>query len=163
MKKAVLLIGLYLLPFFLFAQVNHSNELFKILKANDSLLFNLGFNNCDLSQFEKLVSENFEFYHDQAGITSTKAAFILGVKNGLCKLPYKPVRELEENSLEVFPLQNEGVLYGAIQTGRHSFYAIEKDKPRRLTSTAKFTHVWLIENGVWKLSRGLSYDHGPGN
>src|SRR5262249_421878 len=39
------------------------------------------------------------------------------------------------------------------------FYAQEKGRPEYLTSTAKFTHVWLLENGKWKLSRALSYDH----
>ena len=115
------------------------------------MLFYVGFNTCDISQFEELVSDNFEFYHDQAGITSGKAAFIAGIKDGLCKLNYKARRQLIENTLEVYPLEKNGVLYGAIQTGVHQFYAIEKDKPEYLTSTAKFTHIWLLENERWKL------------
>jgi hypothetical protein len=134
-------------------------QLYQTLKSNDSLLFNVGFNNCDISQFEKLISEDFEFYHDEAGITQSKTAFISGIQNGLCKLNYKPRRELVNGSLHVYPLKKKGVLYGAIQTGEHQFYAVEKDKSEKQTSTAKFTHVWLLENGEWKLSRGLSYDH----
>ena len=61
--------------------------------------------------------------------------------------------------MEVFPLEKNNVLYGAIQMGDHRFYAEEKDKSLRLTSVAKFTHVWLLEKGSWKLSRGLSYNH----
>jgi len=143
----------------LYAQVDKSSELFKTLKAKDSLLFNVGFNTCDISQFENLVSDNFEFYHDKAGMTLSKSAFISSIKDGLCKLDYKPRRELIENSVQVFPLEKNGVLYGAIQMGTHKFYAIEKDKAEYLTDVAKFTHVWLLENGNWKLSRGLSYDH----
>src|SRR5690606_33606843 len=64
-----------------------------------------------------------------------------------------------KNSLEIYPLKNNGVLYGAIETGIHHFYAIKKDSTEYLTSIAKFNHVWLLENGNWKLSKGLSYDH----
>src|ERR1035437_5578499 len=159
MKTTIISILLFLTSFSLYAQVDKSSELFKTLKAKDSLLFNVGFNTCDISQFENLVSDNFEFYHDKAGMTLSKAAFISGIKDGLCKLDYKPRRELVENSLQAFPLEKNGVLYGAIQMGMHRFYAIEKNKIEYLTDVAKFTHVWLLENGNWKLSRGLSYDH----
>jgi CubicO group peptidase (beta-lactamase class C family) len=158
MKLVFLLISL-IAPGMSFSQADDSSQLFNVLKARDSLLFNVGFNTCDIQQFEKLVSDNFEFYHDQAGITNSKAAFIAGIKDGLCKLPYKPQRRLMEHSLEVYPLKKNGLLYGAIQTGVHQFYAVEGDGPPYLTSTAKFTHVWLLESGQWNLSRGLSYDH----
>lgn len=141
------------------AQVEKSSELYKTIKEKDSLLFNIGYNNCDITQFKKLVSDNFEFYHDQGGITNSKSEFIQSIENGLCKLDYKPKRVLDEKTLEIFPLNNNGVLYGAIETGTHNFYAIEKNKDEYLTSAAKFTHLWIIENGNWKLSKGLSYDH----
>lgn len=157
--KSIVLLSVMLLHLGLFAQVNRSTALFKVLKTNDSLLFNVGFNACDIKQFEELISRRFEFYHDKSGVTSSKMAFIASISNGICKLPYKPRRELIEESLEVYPLEKNGVLYGAIQTGRHRFYATEKDKPEYMTGTAKFTHVWLIEEERWKLSRGLSYDH----
>jgi len=142
-----------------FGQIDRSSELYRTLKQKDSLLFNASFNTCDITELENLVSDNFEFYHDKGGITGTKSEFIANTKNGLCKLSYKARRELVEESLEVFPLNKNGVLYGAIQTGRHNFYATEKDKPEYLTSTAVFTHVWLLENGHWRLKRVLSYDH----
>ncbi|MEP7234292.1 MAG: nuclear transport factor 2 family protein [Ignavibacteriota bacterium] len=141
------------------AQVEKSSQLYQTIKSRDSLLFDVGFNQCDIRQFENILSDTFEFYHDKAGITGSKAEFIESIKNVLCKLNYKPRRELEEGSMEVFPLKKSGVLYGAIQIGKHRFYAIEKDKPEHLTSVAKFTHLWLLESGIWKLSRGLSYDH----
>lgn len=159
MKITIISILLFLISINLYAQVKKSSELFKTLQNKDSLLFNVGFNTCDISQFENLVSDNFEFYHDKAGMTLSKSAFISSIKDGLCKLDYKPRRELVENSLQVYPLEKNGVLYGAIQLGTHRFYAIEKNKPEYLTDVAKFTHVWLLENGNWKLSRGLSYDH----
>ncbi|MCB9251495.1 MAG: class A beta-lactamase-related serine hydrolase [Flavobacteriales bacterium] len=159
MRRTMIFFRILLICSNLFAQVDVSTELYKIIKTKDSLLFNVGFNNCDIIQFENLVSDNFEFYHDKSGITSSKSEFISSIKDGICKLTYKPRRELIEGSLEVYPLENNGVLYGAIQIGRHRFYAIEKDKTEHLTSIAKYSHVWLIENGNWKLSRGLSFDH----
>ncbi len=159
MKKYFLLINLLLLTTLITAQVDKSSGLHKTIKEKDSLLFNIGFNNCDITQFKKLVSDNFEFYHDQAGITNSKSKFILGIENELCKLDYKPKRVLDKKSLEIYPLKKNGVLYGAIETGIHSFYAIEKDKEEYLTSIAKFTHLWILEKGNWKLRKGLSYDH----
>ncbi|MHC1777129.1 MAG: nuclear transport factor 2 family protein [Lentimicrobium sp.] len=159
MKTTNLFIFLCLAVTPLFSQVDPSSALFKTLQTQDSLLFEVGFNTCDITQFENLVSNDFEFYHDKSGITATKTDFIAGIRDGLCKMDYKARRELVENSLEVFPLENNGEIYGAIQTGSHRFYEVKDVKPDQLTSTAKFTHVWLLENGSWKLSRGLSYDH----
>lgn len=159
MKKYFLLIHLLFLTTLVTAQIDKSSELYKTIKEKDSLLFNLGFNHCDISQFENLVSENFEFYHDQTGITNSKSDFIKGIEYGLCKLAYKPKRVLVKNSLKVYPLKNNGILYGAIETGIHNFYAIEKENTEYLTSNAKFSHIWILENGNWKLSKGLSYDH----
>lgn len=134
-------------------------ELFKIMRAKDSLMFNIGFNTCDISQFEKLVSENFEFYHDKGGITNGKANFVASIRDGLCKNNYKAIRKLDPGSMEVYPLYSQGKLYGAIQSGRHTFYEVGANKSEKQTSKARFTHLWLLENGEWKFTRGLSYDH----
>lgn len=157
--KPLLLTALLIASAAVFAQENHSPRVYKDLRLCDSLLFDLGFNTCDLQQFEDLISNDFEFYHDQAGSTLSKTAFIRGVREGICQLSYRPRRELVEGSQQVYLLEKNGVLYGAVQTGEHRFYAIEEGQPEKLTSTARFTHVWLLESGVWKLARGLSYDH----
>ncbi len=137
--------------------------LYATLKSKDSLLFNAVFDLCDSMTVKSLTSDDFEFYHDQSGITDSKAGFILSIRS-LCTLSYKPRREVDPASLEVFPLYDQGKLYGAIQSGVHKFYAIEVDKPEYLTSTARFTHLWIIENDAWKLKRVLSYDHqAPGH
>jgi hypothetical protein len=135
-----------------------SRKLFEELKEMDSLVFNLGFNNCDTIQLRNLLSDDLEFYHDQNGLLESKEMLIQQIPN-LCKMNYKPIRVLVENSLKVFPLFSNGKMYGAIQTGEHEFYGEESDKPRYLTSVAKFTHVWVIDGHEWKLKRILSYDH----
>jgi len=161
MKKTGFLLLLLCLTTKLFGQEQHSSELYRTLQEKDSLLFNVGFNTCDIRQFENLISDHFEFYHDLGGITKSKVEFISGIQNGLCKSEYKSRRALLRGSLQVYPLQQNGVLYGAIQTGKHRFYETGKNKQEYPTSIAQFTHVWLLENGVWKFSRGLSYDHQP--
>lgn len=143
----------------LYSQIDQTSSLFKELKTRDSLLFNVGYNTCDLNQFESLLSKDFEFYHDEAGLINSKSAFILSVKKRICNSSLKPSRELVENSLQVYKLEKNGLLYAAIQMGIHRFYSNEINKPKCLTGTAKFTNLWKLENGVWKLSRVFSYDH----
>jgi hypothetical protein len=145
------------------AQVKTDTELYKTIISKDSLLFNIGFNTCDIHQFEDLLSEDFEFFHDKDSI-SLKPQFLYGIKNGLCKSPdkYQSRRELEAGSTEIYPLYQKDVLYGAIQIGIHSFYENMAGQREAYGSTAKFTHVWLLQHGTWKLARSLSYDHQTG-
>ncbi|WP_029270554.1 serine hydrolase [Flavobacterium sp. KJJ] len=150
-----------------FSQEEKKSQLYKTILSKDSLLFNVGFNTCDISQFENLLSDNFEFYHDKDSI-SDKTKFLATLKKGLCGSPatYQSRRALVEGSTEIYPLYKKGVLYGAVQIGIHQFYEKSAQKNESLAnakenfgSTARFTHVWLLENGVWKLKRSLSYDH----
>lgn len=132
------------------AQVSKDSDLFKILKVKDSLMFDVGFNECNLDQIESVLPEHFEFYHDKDGITNTRIAFIQTLKENLCSSGVNTTKRiLEQGSLEVFPLYNNGELYGAIQTGKHSFGSVE----------ARFTNLWLLENDEWKPFRMMSYDH----
>lgn len=135
-----------------------TRALYDTLKLKDSLLFKIGYNHCDTNIVSALTSDDFEFYHDQGGIMESKAQF-LGAIAGLCQTDYKVSRELEKNSLDVFPLYANGKLYGAVQNGKHQFFEESGTSPKRLTSTARFTHLWILENKQWKLKRVLSYDH----
>ncbi len=143
-----------------YSQSAKDSELFRTLKANDSILFEISFNTCDLSVLDNLLAKDLEFYHDQGGITNSKEAFITVMKNGICKEtnPYKSRRELIQNSLEVFPLFTNGELYGALQKGVHRFFETHKGKEKP-GSIAKFSHLWLKENDQWILKRVISYDH----
>ncbi len=141
------------------AQLSKTDTLFLTLKKQDSIFFERSFNLCDLNYLDKAVHADMIFFHDQGGIQH-KTDFIAAVKNNICGNPYqKPIRKLVVNSLEVFPLYQNGRLYGVIQTGLHDFYIREKGKEDRHTSHAKFTHVWLLDNGRWLLREVLSYDH----
>ena len=132
------------------ASTESDQILFNELKARDSLIFNLGYNQCDTVQLRNLLSDDMEFYHDVDGFLKSKEILIQNIPN-LCRMPYKATRELIDNSLQVFPLYANGELYGAIQTGMHEFYGQDENSPRYLTSTAKFTHLWIKEDNDWKL------------
>lgn len=159
--KIILLIISFFFSLFSNAQVDSNSDLYKQLKKNDSLIFESSFNKCKIADVEPLISEDFEFYHDQGGITNTKKKFLVSIEKNICSNPKsKPHRKLVAGSLKVFPLYKNGHLYGAIQTGTHNFYLIEENKTRP-TVSALFTHLWILENKKWMLKRVLSYHHQP--
>ena len=141
------------------AQVAKDSELFMQLKKTDSIFFEETFNKCNLELLETYIPTDFEFYHDINGIQN-RAQFFASFKESLCSNPdKKPIRKVIEESLEVYELKNNGEIYGAIQKGIHLFYIKEPSKELYLTNIAKFTSLWNLENGEWKLARVLSYDH----
>lgn len=141
------------------AQLPKTDSLYLALKQQDSIFFERSFNLCDLDYLDKTTHPEMVFFHDQGGIQH-KAEFMAAVKNNICGNPgQKPIRKAAPQSLEVFPLYSNGQLYGVIQTGIHDFYIRESGKADRHTSRAKFTHVWLLDNGRWLLREVLSYDH----
>lgn len=158
------LLLLFLVSFSLSAQVDKNTDLYKTIISKDSLLFNVGFNTCDISQFETLLTEDFEFYHDKDSI-SDKKKFLHNLRNGLCASPttFQSRRELVSGSTEIYPLYKNKIIYAAIQIGIHRFYETIAGKKEAFGSTARFTHLWLLQKGTWKLSRSLSYDHQSNN
>lgn len=106
------------------------------------------------------VDENLKFYHDNGGFQDKKL-FLERTKQNICGNPnQKPIRKVIESSVEVFPLYNNGELYGVIQTGEHQFFTREKNKKDVLGGETKFTSVWTKKDGNWMISDVLSYDHG---
>jgi CubicO group peptidase (beta-lactamase class C family) len=141
------------------AQIDRNSPLFIELRQQDSIFFERGFNQCDMAYLEQAVADDLKFYHDQSGFQDRKA-FLENTRKNICSNPAKkPIRKVDEASLEVFPLYNNGKLYGAIQHGIHHFYIRETGKDDLWTGTARFSSVWLLEKGIWKLSEVLSYDH----
>lgn len=141
------------------AQVSENTGLFKDIMALDSELFDQGFNQCKPNIFEARTDENLEFFHDKGG-TQNRKQFLEAVKRNICSnLNEKPIRTLVSGSSQVFPLDNNGELYGAIHQGAHQFHTKGKDIATHGYTVAKFTHVWLLRDGIWKLKTALSFDH----
>jgi len=156
--------GLFILILLFFnigqAQMESSSELYRTVLKLDSILFENGFNNCELKEMEHLIAPDLEFYHDQSGISTSKEEFFKAIEQNICGSgDKKPIRKLVADSMEVFPLYNNGDLYGAIQNGVHEFYIKEAHKELYITGIAKFSHVFILQDSKWQLKRVLSYDH----
>lgn len=161
MAYRILIITIFVAVFNLnsYAQVENTSELFRTLKTQDSLFFERSFNQCDLKYLEKHITEDLEFYHDQGGYQN-RESFLENTRKNICSGgAVKPIRQVDENSLQVFPLYDNGKLYAAIQKGIHHFYLKKRGMGDVQSGTARFTHVWKLDNGDWKLAEVLSYDH----
>ena len=156
MKKQLFILFITLTTFSALAQVDKNSDLYKTIFAKDSLLFEVGFNTCDIKQFENLLSDNLKFYHDKDGI-SDKTKFLIDLKKGICNNQANRLvkRFLVKESTEIFPLYKNDALYGAVQNGEHMF----SEKRESQAGIARFTNVWQLENGEWKLATSFSFDH----
>ncbi len=144
-----------------FAQVSDTSSLFIELKRADSLMFNEGFNKCDFLVLNKILHKDLEFFHDQNG-TQNLEQFYKSFTNSICSNPnFKPIRKLTTETLKIYPLKNNGEVYGAIQTGEHIFYIKEPNKQIYATEQGKFIHTWVLENEKWQAKRIISYEHKP--
>jgi len=126
----------------------HPNELFNTIKSLDAKLFD-AYNKCDLEVLSSMVADDLEFYHDQSGLSVGKAPFLAAIKQNICG---KVQRTLLEKTLEVYPLKG----YGAVEIGVHRFH--HPNEPANI-GDAKFVNIWHNDNGVWKVTRVISYDH----
>lgn len=162
-RHLILLVVMLLTFLFGFGQMDRDSELHMLLKKKDSMLFDAAFDRCDPDTMESLFTEDFEFYHDKGGLNLGRDDFMSGVRENCAKRkplePQPSKRILLENSLQVFPLYDQGKLYGAIQHGVHRFEFLNDKKEYQKGDTARFTHVWILEEGDWKIKRELSYDH----
>lgn len=134
-------------------------ELLATVKALDAVIFEDGYNNCDIDRLATVIDDNLEFYHDQGGPQYGGQVFLDAMQNGICELDYKARRELIDGSMEIFPLYNQGELYGVIETGDHRFHAKYPRKAEYPSGIAKFTLLWMLKDGEWLLTRALSFDH----
>ncbi len=160
--KLIFVIVLIFITNYSISQVPKNSSLFIELKKADSLIFKGGFNKCNYAALKKVLHKDVEFFHDQNGITKNLEEFLEPFTSSICSNPnFKPIRKLVNETLKVFPLKNNGEIYGAIQTGEHIFYIKEPNKELYATEQGKFIHTWILENGQWKVKRILSYEHKP--
>ena len=124
------------------------DPLFQTIQSLDAKLFD-AYNHCDLEKFGSLLADDLEFYHDKSGLSSGRQALVEGVKNNICG---KVTRELVPGTLEVYPIAN----YGAVEIGVHRFHHPGQDES---VGEAKFIHLWQNKDGVWKITRVISFDH----
>jgi Domain of unknown function (DUF4440) len=124
------------------------DSLFQTVQRLDAELF-AAYNNCDLAKLGAMVSDDLEFYHDQTGLAVGKKVFLEAIKNNICG---KVQRDLVAGSLEVYPLKG----FGAVEIGVHRFSHPGHDNN---LGEAKFVQIWRDKDGVWTVTRVISFDH----
>jgi hypothetical protein len=124
------------------------DPLFETIRSLDAKLFD-AYNHCDLEKFGSLLADDLEFYHDKGGMSSGRQTVVDAVKNNICG---KVTRELVLGTLEVYPMAN----YGAVEIGVHRFHHPGNADD---VGEAKFIHLWQNKDGVWKVTRVISFDH----
>ncbi len=156
------LIALLLLPLFSYAQPPGERELDAIILHRDSLFWE-AYNQCDTRQMAGFFTGDLEFYHDKGGITLGNQSLAEGFQKNVCAQRDGSLlrREAVPGTLRVFPMRHSGVIYGAILSGEHLFYVQRKGEREQADGLAKFTHLWILDSGEWKMKRVLSYDHQP--
>lgn len=119
------------------------------------------YNACDTASFRGFFTADVEFYHDKGGPTIGLDALDGRLAKNLCGDASKLRREVVPGTEHWSILRTGDAVYGAIVTGEHVFYVRPPDKPEFLDGRARFTSLWLLKDGTWKMARLLSYDHGP--
>ncbi|MNS39318.1 hypothetical protein D3C72_715960 [compost metagenome] len=132
-----------------------------IIAERDAVLFATMFDRCDPATLADLVSDDLEFYHDRGGLTATRTAFVANYAKG-CEAKKAPDawrsrRELVPGSMRIYAIP--GV--GAVEEGSHLFYERQGDGPETLVGRARFSMLWRLEDGQWRLARAFSIDHAP--
>lgn len=152
--------ALIILALVSYSSYNASCQLnFGDIKQMDSLLFDVGFNQCDTSLMSSLLAHDFEFLHDTGG-PQNKARFMRSFKDAICpESGPKPIRISKAASFEFYPMHDQGKLYGVIQKGEHDFFLRDPDGEMTHTNEAQFTHFWKLVDSEWQLWRAWSFDH----
>jgi hypothetical protein len=122
-------------------------ELYRTILILDSIFWD-AYNNCNIELQIGFYSDSIEFYHDQAGLITSKETILKETRENICG---KIKRELKRGSIEVYPIQG----FGAIEIGMHRFTDTNADE-KTPEITGKFVFVWQMENDEWKIRRVIS-------
>lgn len=132
------------------AAAQTSGLLFDEITHMDSLQFG-AFNARNLDQLMNYFDNSLELYQDNTGVRNfdqAKQAF-----GGLFKMNYVLTRKLIPGTMEVYPIKD----YGAIETGQHTFSHMENGQLQAFTY--KFMQIWQKKDGVWRVTREITYGH----
>ena len=141
------------------ATIPEEAALAPIIAERDAVLFATMFDRCDPAALADLVTDDLEFYHDRGGLTATRTTFVADYAKG-CearKAPnaWRSRRELVPGTMQVYAIP--GV--GAVEEASHLFYERQGDGPEKLVGRARFSMLWRLEDGHWRLARAFSIDH----
>ncbi|MBP6055538.1 MAG: nuclear transport factor 2 family protein [Cytophagaceae bacterium] len=124
--------------------------LFDKIAQLDRAMFE-AYNSKNLELLKTYFTTDLEWYQDNGGLMGYEKVFTNFQE--IFNKDYDLKRNLVEGSLEVHPIQD----FGAIEIGKHQFKHMENGQLE--VGTFKFLMIWKNENGTWKISRVVSYDH----
>lgn len=131
-----------------------ADPLYDTIAALDTAVFD-AFNTCDkpgqLQKHADYFDAGVEFYHDNGGVTWSRKDMLANTEKYVCG-HFR--RELIPGSLKVFPIKD----FGAIAQGSHRFCQFDSGS---CDGIADFVIVWRLKDGVWQITRVLSYGHRP--
>jgi hypothetical protein len=129
------------------------------IAARDAELFSVMFDQCDPSALADLVTEDVEFYHDRGGLTATRQSFVDDYRRNCSGRgatdSWRSRRVLTPGTMKVYAIP--GV--GAVEEASHRFYERQGDGPESLAGSARFSVLWRLEGGQWRMARAFSIDH----
>jgi len=133
-------------------QTTEQAALLRTIGKLDAAVFD-AFNACskpvELEKHATYFAPDVEFYHDTGGVTWSRREMIDSTQKYACG---KFRRELVPGTLKVFPIKD----FGAIEQGTHRFCQFDSGKCEGI---ADFVIVWENRDGVWRITRVLSYGH----
>ena len=128
------------------AQEATDSDLYRTVLALDESYFT-AYNSCDMETQAKLLCEDLEFYHDQGGLSTSKADILKSIEANICG---KVTRELVDGSVEVHEIKG----FGAVEIGLHKFY--NNQEPDAESKPSRFITLWKQENDTWRMHRIVS-------
>ena len=130
--------------------IKSQGDLDKTITSLDAALFD-SYNRCDVERFATFFTEDVEFYDDRDGLSVGKQNLTDSIKKYICG---KVTRELVPGTLQVYHLKG----YGAVEMGVHRFHHPGHDDAEPV-GEGRFIHLWQYQDGAWKVTRVISYDH----
>ena len=130
------------------------------IELRSNVLFDAVFAHCSPDTLADTITDDFEFHHDQWGlIADSRTKFVDSIRKQCLRRESgeDPAsrRERVSGTQTVYPSGESG----AIETGVHRFYEIATNGQEMLVGIARYAHAWRREDGVWRVSRILSYEH----
>jgi ketosteroid isomerase-like protein len=136
-------------------QAAHKDSLYTVIEQMDTKLFN-AINHKDLAALKSIYDESLEFYHDKGGLMDYKTSMEINAKHFAdTSARYVERRELDKNSLKVFPIPG----FGAMEVGMHRFYTSFNGGPEEVTASPHFVMIWQKKGDQWKVVKVVSYGH----
>ena len=128
------------------AQVPEDSELYQKILDLDAAYFD-AYNTCDIEGQARLLDDSLEFYHDQGGLSTSKAEILESIRQNICG---KVSRSLVDGSVEVHEIKG----FGAVELGLHRFF--NREEPDAESKPSRFITVWKQDGDHWLMHRIIS-------